>query len=97
VSGPEARLEAACCRRAKALGMWPMKLWPLVTGLPDRLFLIPTRGGRVWFVEFKAPDGRVSKRQQVVHAQLREMGFAVDVVRSRDEFEWALRFQIVVL
>jgi len=93
VSGPEARLEAACCRRAKSLGMWALKLWPLITGLPDRLFLIP--GGKVWFVEFKAPDGRVSKRQEVVHAQLREMGFTVDVVRDRDAFEWCLRFQIL--
>jgi len=95
MSGPEARLEAACCRRAKSLGMWPLKLWPLVTGLPDRLFLIP--GGRVWFVEFKAPDGRTSKRQHVVHTALRRLGFTVDVVRTRGEFEALLRYHIVLL
>ena len=95
MSGPEARLEAACCRRAKSRGLWALKLWPLVTGLPDRLFLIP--GGRVWLVEFKAPDGRVSKRQAVVHAHLRALGFPVSVVRSREEFVTLLHERAFVL
>ena len=95
MSGPEARLEAACCRQAKKLGCWGLKLWPLVTGLPDRLFLLP--GGRVWFVEFKALDGRVSKRQAVVHEHLRVMEFTVDVIQTRTRFEFLLRFYLGTL
>lgn len=96
MSGPEARLERACVRIAETrCRAWALKLWPLVTGLPDRLFLIP--GGRVWLVEFKAPDGLISKRQHVVHARLRDMGFDVSVVRNKDDFIYLLRSRAVML
>lgn len=81
----EAGIERSCCLLAKRWGWLALKLWPLITGLPDRLFLIP--GGRVWFVEFKTPSGVVSKRQQHVHGLLGRLGFPVTVVRSRDAFE----------
>ena len=80
----EAALEQRCCKYAKKVGCWALKLWPTVTGLPDRLVLMP--GGRVWFVEFKAPQGRISKRQVVVMSLLLDMGFRVTVVRDFKSF-----------
>lgn len=81
----EASLEGRCCAHAKGLGCWPLKLWPTLAGLPDRLLLIP--GGRVWFVEFKTPTGRVSKIQQWVHRRLAGLGFRVSVVREYADFK----------
>lgn len=76
----ESVIEARCVRYAKRTGCWALKLWPTVTGLPDRLVLMPR--GRVWFVEFKTPAGRVSVRQTIVMAVLVKLGFRVDVIRD---------------
>jgi hypothetical protein len=80
----ERNLEARCVQFAKGTGCWALKLWPTVTGIPDRLVLMPK--GRVWFVEFKTPQGKLSKRQEIVIAALRGMGFQVDVVRDFQTF-----------
>lgn len=86
--GPEARTESASVLYAKRQGCLALKLVSSITGLPDRLVLLP--GGRVWFVEFKAPGGRVSPRQRTVHALLRRMGFRVDVVVRAGTFATTL-------
>ena len=46
-------------------------------GLPDRVFLF---AGRVAFVEFKRPGGKVTPLQLQKHAELTEHGFTVLVV-----------------
>ena len=84
----EASLERRCCTLAKRRGVWALKLWPTVAGLPDRLLLIP--GGRVLFVEFKTATGRVSAIQERVHGLLRGLGFAVTVIRHPAEFCFVL-------
>lgn len=82
-------LEAVLERRARAAlllaGATPLKLWPTVRGLPDRLVLFP--GGKVWFVEFKTLTGRVSPAQTYVHGRLRDLGFKVSVIRTWEEFK----------
>ena len=72
-------------RSVKDRGGWAVKLVPSVAGLPDRLVLLP--GGRVVFVETKAPDGKVKTHQYVIHEMLRSMGFRVDVLSTLDEVD----------
>lgn len=64
----------------KAAGGLSIKLAPIVAGLPDRLVLLP--GGRLFFVETKAPGGRLRPVQRVMHARLGGLGFPVVVLSS---------------
>lgn len=75
----ESTIEAGLRRRVKALGGECKKLvWPGDDGAPDRMVLMP--GGRLWFVETKAPGGKVEPLQKLAHDDLRAMGFEVRVL-----------------
>lgn len=76
----ETRVERALTTAVKARSGWAIKLLPSVAGLPDRLVLLP--GGRIIFVELKAPGKKVGAHQLVVHARLRRLGFRVEVLSS---------------
>jgi len=52
--------------------------------VPDYFFFW---GGRVLIIEFKTDKGRLSDNQKDVHLQLNNNGFAVDVVRSLEDFQ----------
>lgn len=65
---------------------WCIKLNPIgLRGLPDRILLL--LGGRVIFVELKIPTGRLSRLQVYVHTRLRELGFRVEVLWSREQVD----------
>lgn len=72
----EKTIEGKLRAPVKALGGLCLK-WesPAFTGVPDRLILLP--GARVVMVETKAPGKRERKRQELVQAQLRALGFTV--------------------
>lgn len=56
-------------------------------GVPDRLVLLP--GGRVVFVELKAPGKKPTELQQAQINKIRALGFKVVVIDSKegvDEF-----------
>lgn len=76
----EKRVEQVLGWEVKALGGWSIKLLPSVSGLPDRMVLLP--GGRLIFVETKAPTGTVAPHQTVIHNRLRRLGFEVVVLAS---------------
>jgi hypothetical protein len=83
----EKDLERECVKLARAFGCRLHKwLAPGITGLPDRILLIP--GGRLHFIEFKRPDGKgiLSEQQKTRIQELRSMGFSVDVVASKERF-----------
>ena len=48
---------------------------PGCSGVPDRIVLIP--GGKICFVELKAPGKTERPRQMYVQGQLRKLGFVV--------------------
>lgn len=75
-------------RRSVANGRM-MKATGLLPGFPDLILLAP--GGRVAFLEVKAPAGRVSSAQSEAHAMLERLGHHVAVVRSQDEAVDVLR------
>lgn len=76
-------LEKYLVSEVKKLGGWALKLLSgLVTGLPDRLILLP--GGGVAFVEVKTTGKKASAVQLVRHKQLTHLGFRVDVLDSKE-------------
>ena len=60
-----------------------LKLFPIhITGLPDRLCLLP--GGRLFFAEIKTTGERPTLRQRYVHKQLRDLGFRVEIIDTTE-------------
>lgn len=79
----ESTVEKRLGMEVKSRGGWAVKFLPSVSGLPDRIVLLP--GGRMFFVELKAPTGTVKAHQKVVHGKLRRLGFPVVILSSVDE------------
>ena len=76
-------LEKYLVSEVKSLGGWAVKLLSgLVTGLPDRLILLP--GGVVAFVEVKTTGKKATPRQLIVHKKLMALGFRVEVLDSKE-------------
>ena len=65
-------------KHVEALGGWSIKLLPSVTGLPDRLVLLP--GGVVLFVELKSEGKKATSIQEVVQSRIKKLGFKVYTV-----------------
>lgn len=77
----ERDIEAALVDAIKQLGGKAIKLLsPGSGGLPDRMILLP--GGRLYFVELKAPGKKPSRLQLHVMEQLRQLGFSTHVIDS---------------
>lgn len=55
---------------------------PGTAGVPDRLVVFP--GGRVQFVELKAPGAKPTALQEAQIRRLRVLGCTVDVLDSKD-------------
>lgn len=53
---------------------------PGVSGVPDRIVLLP--GGKLIFVELKAPGKKLSPIQEVRKKELEKLGFKVKVIDS---------------
>jgi hypothetical protein len=61
----------------------------VLPGFPDLVLLAP--GGRVAFVEVKAPGGRLSDRQRECHAMLARLGHNVLTADNQDAVVNALK------
>ena len=83
----ERDIEAKLTAGVKTLGGMCLKfVSPNVSGVPDRMIILPT--GSVWFVELKAPGKRERPLQSYLHAKLRSMG--VKVYSTVDSYEKVL-------
>lgn len=70
----------------KALGGKAYKfVSPGNSGVPDRLVLLP--GGRVEFVELKAPGKGPTPLQEAQHRKIRKLGFNVFVIDNKTEVD----------
>lgn len=82
----EKHIETRCRKIAKARGAI---FWKLVVsgypGVPDRLML--SHGGRIAFIEFKAPGKKPTPLQLAWHDKLRGLGFDVHVIDNVSDFE----------
>lgn len=76
----EKRLNA----EVKSLGGWSLKLLSTyVTGLPDRMVLLP--GGVIFFAEIKSTGKKPTPVQRLVHDKIRRLGFTVYVIDSLEQ------------
>ena len=73
---PRSKIAGAQEKRMGALAGWPDIA---VYGVEDVVTSV------VYFLEVKAPKGRVSDNQHTVHDKLKDLGFKVAVVRSVDD------------
>jgi len=86
----EKLIEKTLNAEVKSLGGWSLKLLcQFVTGLPDRLVLLP--GGIIFFAELKSTGKKPTAVQRLVHEKLRRLGFRVYVIDSLEQ----LRKQIL--
>lgn len=57
---------------------------PGTTGVPDRVVLYD---GNTYFIELKATNGIVRKRQKYVHKQFKHCGIDVHIINSKGEVD----------
>ncbi len=69
-------------------GICPKFISPGYDGMPDRLVLMP--GGKMAFVELKAPGRKPRPLQIARHEKLRSLGFRVYVIDEEDQIEKVL-------
>ena len=82
-------IEKELVARVKAKGGIAPKFTSLgFDGMPDRLVLIP--GGRMGFVELKAPGKKPRALQMVRHKLLRRLGFTVYVIDGIEQIDSVL-------
>lgn len=80
----EKTIEKYLVQQTRAAGGLALK-WvsPGQNGVPDRIVFFP--GGRIAFVEVKAPGKKPTELQKQMHQHLKGLGFDVLVIDSIDE------------
>ena len=80
----ESQIEKALVTRVKKHGGCAMKfVSPGITGVPDRLVLLP--GGRICFAELKAPGRKLSPKQVKMAKRLESFGHKVWVIDDQEK------------
>lgn len=64
-------------------GICPKLVSPGMDGMPDRMALLP--GGRIGFVEVKAPGKEPRPLQKLRHRTLRSLGFQVFILDDPEQ------------
>lgn len=77
----ERKVEERLVERARKHGGLAIK-WtsPAFSGVPDRILFLP--GGRIIFVELKAPGEKLRPLQSRIHGMLADLGADVRVIDS---------------
>lgn len=82
----ESKIESYLKKKVSLIGGKAYKfVSPGVTGVPDRIVLIP--GGRTYFIELKAPGKKLRAIQEYRAKELRALGFEVRVIDSIEEVD----------
>lgn len=82
----EKEIEQALVRKVKAKEGWCLKFAsPSMTGIPDRLILLPK--GKIGFVEVKRPGEKPRALQEKRIQQLRDLGYKVFVLDGKEQIE----------
>lgn len=82
----EKEIEKAFVDKVKKLGGLCLKFTsPSMTGIPDRIVLLP--GGKIGFVEVKRPGERPRPIQRKRIKQLRNLGFKAYVLDSKEKID----------
>lgn len=86
----ESKVENYLKKKVEKIGGKAYKWAPVgVTGVPDRMVLLP--GGKVIFVELKAPGKKARKLQEYRAKQLNELGFQVECLDTIEKIDELLK------
>lgn len=86
----EQKIESYLKKQVELLGGKAYKfVSPGVTGVPDRIVVLP--GGKIFFVELKAPGKKLRKIQEVRKAELEALGQRVEVIDSKEKVDELLK------
>lgn len=87
----EKTVEKELCDRVKNdLCGWALKfVSPGQNGVPDRIVLVPY--GRIYFVETKAPGKKLRKLQEYVCGLIKQLGFKVLRIDTKEKVEAFVR------
>ncbi|AQS04769.1 VRR-NUC domain-containing protein [Clostridium beijerinckii] len=82
----ESRIEKYLKKQVEKIGGKAYKWNPTgVIGVPDRMVLLP--GGKVIFIELKAPGEKTRKIQEYRARELRKLGFQVECIDTVEKVE----------
>ena len=82
----EKHIEAYLVKRVKERGGIAYKfVSPAHRGVADRIVCLP--GGAVWFIELKAPGGRLSPLQKVFADDMKRLGQKYACLWSREQVD----------
>lgn len=86
----EKTIEQELVRTVKSIGgIAPKFISPGFDGMPDRIILLP--GGRMAFVEVKAPGEKPRPLQLARHKLLRSLGFKVYVLDDERQIQQIIK------
>ncbi|NOW84297.1 hypothetical protein B0H39_002178 [Clostridium beijerinckii] len=92
----ESRIENYLKKQVEKLGGKAYKWNPTgVIGVPDRMVFLP--GGKVIFIELKAPGKKARKIQEYRAKQLRGLGFQVECLDTIEKVEGFINNLIINL
>lgn len=85
----EKNLERKLREETKKLGGWCLKLLcNHISGLPDRLVLLP--GGIAIFAEIKTTKKKPTRIQTLVHNKIEKLGFEVHIIDTTEKIHTLL-------
>jgi hypothetical protein len=86
----EKDIEKYLCGQVKKICGWAVKFAsPGLRGVPDRIVMLP--GGRIVFVELKAPWNKLRKLQTHVCDKIRGFGFDVRCIDTKEKVDAFVR------
>ncbi len=86
----ESQLERKFYDSVKRIGGLPLKfISPGRAGVPDRIVLMPE--GKIYFVELKKPNGKISMIQDYIFKNFAALGFKVHIINSVESLEKFLK------
>lgn len=86
----EKALEKKLSKEIEKLGGWSIKLLSThITGLPDRLCLLP--GARLFFAEIKTTKEKPKRIQSLIHRKIQRLGFRVEVIDNSEKIKELIR------
>lgn len=78
----ESYIEYYLVRSVQKMGGYALKLAPTLSGLPDRIVLLPD--GKVKFAELKSDTGEAKPLQLLWQKRLKELGFESEILNSKE-------------
>ena len=87
----EAKIENYLKKQVESIGGKAYKfVSPGVSGVPDRIVQLP--GGRIFFIELKAPGKKLRPLQEYRVKELRNLGFDVRKIDSKEKVDLFCEF-----